>query len=132
MDGPPSELQARREKYAFFEKHCSEVADGIFLGSDVVARNRETLRAAKITHVINCVGFLYPAYFKDELTYLVLYLQGKNHCYLGRKSLPLSSVEVMFFAYKITYTSIITLVNYGPCCCRYARRRHHLCVIQRL
>ncbi|EIE21188.1 MAP kinase phosphatase 1, partial [Coccomyxa subellipsoidea C-169] len=23
----------------------------------------------------NCVGFLYPAYFKDELTYLVLFLQ---------------------------------------------------------
>ncbi|BDA50988.1 Protein-tyrosine-phosphatase MKP1 [Coccomyxa sp. Obi] len=75
VDGPPSELQARREKYAFFEKQCSEVADGIFLGSDVVARNRETLRAAGVTHVINCVGFLYPAYFKDELTYLVLYLQ---------------------------------------------------------
>ncbi len=77
VDGPPSELQARREKYAFFEKQCSEVADGIFLGSDVVARNRETLRAAGITHVINCVGFLYPAYFKDELDYLVLYLQGE-------------------------------------------------------
>lgn len=75
-DGPPSELQARREKYAFFEKHCSEVAEGLFLGSDVVARNRDTLRAAGVTHVINCVGFLYPAYFKDELTYLTLYLQG--------------------------------------------------------
>ncbi len=75
-DGPPSELQARREKYAFFEKQCSEVADGLFLGSDVVARNREVLRAAGITHVINCVGFLYPAYFQGELTYLVLYLQG--------------------------------------------------------
>lgn len=76
-DGPPSELQARREKYAFFEKQCSEVADGLFLGSDVVARNREVLRAAGITHVINCVGFLYPPYFQDELTYLVLYLQGE-------------------------------------------------------
>ena len=77
-DGPPSELQARREKYAFFEKQCSEVADGLFLGSDVVARNREVLRAANITHVINCVGFLYPPYFQDELTYLVLYLQGEH------------------------------------------------------
>ena len=76
-DGPTSELQARREKYAFFEKQCSEVADGLFLGSDVVARNREVLRAAGITHVINCVGFLYPAYFQEELTYLVLYLQGQ-------------------------------------------------------
>ncbi len=25
-DGPPTELQARREKFAFFEKHCSEVS----------------------------------------------------------------------------------------------------------
>ena len=53
-----------------------QVADGLYLGSDVVARSRDTLRAAGITHVINCVGFLYPAYFQDELTYLVLYLQG--------------------------------------------------------
>lgn len=76
-DGPPSELQARREKYAFFEKQCSEVAEGILVASDVVARNRETLKNAGVTHVINCVGFLYPPYFKNELQYLVLYLQGR-------------------------------------------------------
>ena len=52
---------------------------GLFLGSDAVARNRDTLRQAGITHVVNCVGFLYPAYFKDELTYKVLFLQG-GHC----------------------------------------------------
>jgi len=97
-DGPPSELQARREKYAFFEKQCSEVADGLFLGSDVVARNREVLRAAGITHVINCVGFLYPAYFQDELTYLVLYLQGElfsetNHSLNFYTSVLLHSVS---------------------------------------
>eukprot|EP00891_Asterochloris_glomerata_P006960 jgi/Astpho2/6960/e_gw1.00107.230.1_t len=74
-DGPPTELQARREKFAFFEKHCSEVSQGLFLGSDAVARNRDTLRQAGITHVVNCVGFLYPAYFKDELSYKVLFLQ---------------------------------------------------------
>ncbi len=75
-EGPPSELQARREKFAYFEKHCSEVSEGLFLGSDAVARSRETLRDARITHVVNCVGNLYPSYFKDELTYQTLFLQG--------------------------------------------------------
>lgn len=75
-DGPPTELQARREKFTYFEKHCSEVADGLYIGSDAVAKSRQTLKDAHITHVINCVGFLYPSYFKDELSYKVLYLQG--------------------------------------------------------
>ncbi|KAK9828564.1 hypothetical protein WJX72_000780 [[Myrmecia] bisecta] len=74
-EGPPTELQARREKFLYFEKRCSEVADGLFLGSDAVARNREILRASGVTHVINCVGFLFPCYFKDELTYMTLFLQ---------------------------------------------------------
>jgi hypothetical protein len=77
-DGPPSELQARREKYAFFEKQCSEVDEGLLVASEVVAKSRETLKNAGVTHVINCVGFLYPPYFKDELQYLVLYLQGMS------------------------------------------------------
>ena len=55
---------------------ASAPVQGLFLGSDAVARNRDTLRQAGITHVVNCVGFLYPAYFKDELTYKVLFLQG--------------------------------------------------------
>lgn len=75
-DGPPSELQARREKFAYFEKQCSPVHEGIFLGGDLVAKNREILKAAGITHVVNCVGFVCDPYFKDELTYKVLYLQG--------------------------------------------------------
>lgn len=74
-DGPPSELQIRREKFAYFEKRCSEVADGLFLGGEAVAKSREILRQSGITHVINCVGFIYPEYFKDELTYITLRLQ---------------------------------------------------------
>lgn len=54
------------------------LVQGLFLGSDAVARNRDTLRQAGITHVVNCVGFLYPAYFKDELSYKVLFLQGAH------------------------------------------------------
>ena len=76
-DGPPTELRARRDKFAFFEHQCSEVDTGLFLGSDAVARNWETLEAAGISHVVNCVGFIYPAYFEDRLQYKILYLQGQ-------------------------------------------------------
>ncbi|EFJ42833.1 MAP kinase phosphatase 1 [Volvox carteri f. nagariensis] len=74
-DAAPSETQLRRQKYLFFEKHCSEVSAGLFLSGDYVAKNRETLRQAGVTHVLNCVGFICKEYFKDELTYKTLYLQ---------------------------------------------------------
>ncbi|GAB4823510.1 hypothetical protein N2152v2_010556 [Parachlorella kessleri] len=73
--GPPTELRARRDKLAFFDRHCTRVAEGLFVAGEAVAKSRELLREAGITHVVNCVGFLYPAYFKDELDYKVLYLQ---------------------------------------------------------
>lgn len=75
-DGPPSETQLRRQKYLYFEKHCSEVSPGLFLSGDYVAKNRETLAVNGVTHVLNCVGFICKEYFKDELTYKTLYLQG--------------------------------------------------------
>ena len=75
-EGPPTELRARRDKFAYFEQQCSEVDPGLFLGSDAVARNWDTLKEAGITHVVNCVGFIYPAYFENRLRYKVLYLQG--------------------------------------------------------
>lgn len=74
--GPPSELQQRRNKFAQFETHCSEVGPGIFLSGDAVAKSRERLQAAGITHVVNCVGQLYPNYFAAELKYLKLHLMG--------------------------------------------------------
>ncbi|PNW79482.1 hypothetical protein CHLRE_09g416950v5 [Chlamydomonas reinhardtii] len=74
-DAAPSETQLRRQKYLFFEKHCSEVSPGLFLSGDYVAKNRETLRQAGVTHVLNCVGFICKEYFKEELTYKTLYLQ---------------------------------------------------------
>ena len=56
---------------------CSKVAEGLFLGSDTVARSREVLREARVSHVLNCVGFLSPEYFADELEYKTLWLQGR-------------------------------------------------------
>jgi len=74
-DVPKSELQLRREKFAYFEKRCSKVEEGVYLGSDAVARNRETLRAEKITHVLNCAGHICFNYFEGELQYQTLWLE---------------------------------------------------------
>ncbi|KAF8395063.1 hypothetical protein HHK36_019003 [Tetracentron sinense] len=71
----PSGSLVRREKIALFDKECSKVADHIYLGGDAVARNREILRKNDITHVLNCVGFVCPEYFKADLVYKTLWLQ---------------------------------------------------------
>lgn len=72
----PTEIQLRRDKFALFDKQCSRVAKyHIYLGSDAVARDREVLRTNGITHVLNCVGFVCPEYFKGDLEYKTLWLQ---------------------------------------------------------
>ncbi|XP_073299832.1 protein-tyrosine-phosphatase MKP1-like [Primulina huaijiensis] len=73
-DKHPREFDFRKDKLAFFEKECSRILDHIYLGSDVVAKNREILRQNWITHVLNCVGFVCPEYFKNELVYKTLWL----------------------------------------------------------
>ncbi|XP_030449421.1 protein-tyrosine-phosphatase MKP1-like [Syzygium oleosum] len=72
---PVREFQFKRDKLAFFNKECSRIADHIYLGSDAVAQNRELLRQNGITHVLNCVGFVSPEYFKSDLVYKTLWLQ---------------------------------------------------------
>jgi hypothetical protein len=74
--GPPTELRNRKDKLARFEKECSRVGERLFVGGEVVAKSLEVLHASNITHIVNCVGFLYPAYFDDEFRYRTLYLQG--------------------------------------------------------
>ncbi|WOH13651.1 hypothetical protein DCAR_0833161 [Daucus carota subsp. sativus] len=71
----PREFEFRRDKIAFFEKDCSRIADHVYLGSDAVAKNREILRQNGITHVLNCVGFVCPEYFKSDLVYKTLWLR---------------------------------------------------------
>lgn len=72
---PVKEFQFKREKLAFYNKECSRIAEHIYLGSDAVAKNREILRKNGITHVLNCVGFVSPEYFKSDLVYKTLWLQ---------------------------------------------------------
>ena len=70
-----SELQIRREKFAHFEKHCTEIVPGIYVSGEGVAKNRATLDEHGITHVINCVGFVIPNYFEPDLVYKTMWLQ---------------------------------------------------------
>lgn len=71
----PREFEFGRDKIAFFEKDCSRIDDHVYLGSDAVAKNREILRQNGITHVLNCVGFVCPEYFKSDLVYKTLWLR---------------------------------------------------------
>ncbi|XP_022891456.1 protein-tyrosine-phosphatase MKP1-like [Olea europaea var. sylvestris] len=72
---PPREFEFKKDKLAFFDKECSRILDHVYLGSDAVAKNREILRKNEITHVLNCVGFVCPEYFKNDLVYKTLWLQ---------------------------------------------------------
>ncbi|KHN13866.1 Dual specificity protein phosphatase 1 [Glycine soja] len=65
----------KRDKIAFFDKECSKVADHVYLGGDAVARDRDILKHNGITHVLNCVGFVCPEYFKADFVYRTLWLQ---------------------------------------------------------
>ncbi|PHT48742.1 Protein-tyrosine-phosphatase MKP1 [Capsicum baccatum] len=65
----------RREKIAFFDKKCSKVAEHVFLGGDAVAKDRDILKQNGITHVLNCVGFVCPEYFKSDFIYQTLWLR---------------------------------------------------------
>lgn len=72
---PLIEFEFQKDKLAFFNKECSKIVEHIYLGSDTVAKSREVLRQNGITHVLNCVGFLCPEYFKNDLVYKTLWLQ---------------------------------------------------------
>ncbi|KAM7269798.1 hypothetical protein ACFE04_025295 [Oxalis oulophora] len=71
----PREFEFKRDKLAFFNKECSRIDDHIYLGSEAVAKNRDVLKDNGITHVLNCVGFVCPEYFKTDLVYKTLWLQ---------------------------------------------------------
>ncbi|XP_019163884.1 PREDICTED: protein-tyrosine-phosphatase MKP1-like isoform X2 [Ipomoea nil] len=72
---PPREFQFKRDKLAFFNKECSKIVDHIYLGSETIAKDREILRQNGITHVLNCVGFICPEYFKGDMVYKTLWLR---------------------------------------------------------
>ncbi|KAK9797391.1 hypothetical protein WJX73_002340 [Symbiochloris irregularis] len=74
QQAPQSERAVRRAKLKQFEHHCSEVGPGLFVAGELVAGDRDILRGAGITHVVNCIGHIFHNPFPEELTYLTLCL----------------------------------------------------------
>ncbi|KAL2644977.1 hypothetical protein R1flu_012564 [Riccia fluitans] len=70
-----SELSRRREKMALCEKQCSRIRSHLYFGSSVVAQDFHTLRSNKISHILNCVGYVCAEYFPEYFHYRVLWLQ---------------------------------------------------------
>ncbi|KAL2903431.1 Protein-tyrosine-phosphatase MKP1 [Bienertia sinuspersici] len=77
IDLPSIEFESNKDRLAFYEKECSKIVEHIYLGSEAVAKNREVLRQNGITHVLNCVGFICPEFFKGDLVYKTLWLQDR-------------------------------------------------------
>jgi hypothetical protein len=75
-DAQPTEVGARRQKMAAFEKKCSEVVERVHVSGEWVAKDLATIQANRITHIINCVAALYPPFHEHMCTYKNLYLQG--------------------------------------------------------
>ncbi|KAF6257744.1 protein-tyrosine phosphatase-like protein [Scenedesmus sp. NREL 46B-D3] len=72
--------ELRRQKFAKYEMQCSQVAEGVYVSGAAVAQDRAILAAHGITHVVNCVGALYPEYFKDDrIAYKTLWLADTPH-----------------------------------------------------
>lgn len=56
-----------------------QVAEGLYVSGEAVARDRAILAQHSITHVVNCVGALYPEFFRnDGIQYKTLWLQGRG------------------------------------------------------
>ncbi|KAL8093348.1 hypothetical protein AgCh_035283 [Apium graveolens] len=65
----------KKDKIAVYDKECSKVVEHIYLGGDGVAKDRVILKQHGITHILNCVGFVCPEYFKSDFVYRTLWLQ---------------------------------------------------------
>ncbi|KAJ7137631.1 hypothetical protein O6H91_17G024800 [Diphasiastrum complanatum] len=79
-DGPElsdsdNELHQRREKMAECDKQCTRIMTHLFLGGKSVAQNLAILQSCRITHILNCVGFVCSEYFPDDFIYKTLWLQ---------------------------------------------------------
>eukprot|EP00249_Psilotum_nudum_P012780 c23979_g1_i1 orf=501-1937(-) len=64
-----------RERMIQCDKECSCILPFLFLGSKTVAQSLSTLRDCRITHILNCVGFVCPEYFPNDFFYKTLWLQ---------------------------------------------------------
>ena len=62
-------------KLKYYSEVLSELAPGLFVGSDIVARDLPKLKQHGITHIINCAANVCRNYFPSEFTYLHYFLK---------------------------------------------------------
>ena len=100
LDQQQPEFQFKRDKLSFFDKECLRIANH---------KNREVLRQNRITHLLNCVGFAYPEYFKSDLVYKKLWLQ-----YIVELQRRLTTVDYLpfeFRALEVALEAVCTFLN---------------------
>ena len=62
----------------YYKLICSEIIDDfLYLGSDIVAQNKEILEKNGITHVVNCAADYSANYFDGDISYKKYHL--KDH-----------------------------------------------------
>lgn len=62
----------------YYKRVCSEIIDNfLYLGSDVVASDKDILQKHGITHVVNCAADYSANYFDGEISYKKYHL--KDH-----------------------------------------------------
>ena len=65
-------------KLQMYGEICSELMPGLYVGSDLVARDKTRLHANGITHVVNCAGNVCANYHPEEFTYLTYFLKDSR------------------------------------------------------
>lgn len=80
----PDRCLSGNELVVYYRKICSQVYDYVYLGSDLVARNKDLLLTNGITHIINAAKVVCDVYFPDDFVYHVLNLyDAGNESILG-------------------------------------------------
>eukprot|EP01089_Gocevia_fonbrunei_P000453 TRINITY_DN10475_c0_g1_i1.p1 TRINITY_DN10475_c0_g1~~TRINITY_DN10475_c0_g1_i1.p1 ORF type:complete len:422 (-),score=72.63 TRINITY_DN10475_c0_g1_i1:2-1267(-) len=64
----------KSRKLAYWDKICSKIGEGLYLGSRTVAQDRQHLQDNGITHILNCAGSICTNSFPDEIVYRTLFL----------------------------------------------------------
>jgi len=65
------------QRQAELDKHrgiCSEVLPFLFVGAEMVARDKELMQKHGITHVVNCAGTVLENFHPESFKYLKMYL----------------------------------------------------------
>jgi len=80
----PERCLSGNELVVYYRKVCSQIYDYVYLGSDLVARNKEILQKNGITHIVNAAKVVCDVYFPDDFNYHVLNLyDAGNESILG-------------------------------------------------